>query len=285
VGGNVAKTYLTSFATPEFELSLRELLASGRQFGIDHVRPWYPHTLRQTDFYRQNRFVLDQPRGAGFWLWKPYIIQRLLEEISVGDMLIYSDAAITVIGSLTPLFDLCVSAGGVLVFAGHYDGIGGRPNICRVWTKRDCFVLMGCDNESYYSAPMLDAAFIVLSKTAKAETLVREWLEYCKQPAILTDGPNVHGRENLPGFLAHRHDQSVLSLLAVRHGLPLFRSPSQFGNHFKAEAQREPTNGRGNPTARVDCIPNRNIARFCFTIARGPCRDTRAARSRMRSLS
>ena len=37
------------------------------------------------------------------------------------------------------------------------------------------------------------------------------------------------GRENLPGYRDHRHDQSVLGILAERHALPHFPDPSQYG--------------------------------------------------------
>jgi hypothetical protein len=30
--------------------------------------------------------------------------------------------------------------------------------------------------------------------------------------------------------MEHRHDQSVFSVLSKKHGLPVFRDPSQFGN-------------------------------------------------------
>ncbi len=49
---------------------------------------------------------------------------------------------------------------------------------------------------------------------------------------ILTDIPNVCGFDNLPGFRDHRHDQSVLSLLASSRGIIPHRDPSQFGDPY-----------------------------------------------------
>ena len=31
------------------------------------------------------------------------------------------------------------------------------------------------------------------------------------------------------GFIAHRHDQSLFSMLCKRHGLPGYRLPTQYG--------------------------------------------------------
>jgi hypothetical protein len=231
--------HLVSFATSEFALAMRGLIDSARAFGVDRVDPWDPARLRATPFYPAHRELLDRPRGAGYWLWKPYIIQSLLDQAAPGDIVVYADAAISVIRPLDPLFDLCRRRGGVLLFRGHYDAIFGPPHVCAAWTKRDAFVLMGCDAEAFYQAPMVDASLVVLERDGRAQTLVREWLEYCRDPRIVSDDENSCALANRPEFIAHRHDQSVLSLLAARHGLELFRGPSQYGNHCKPPALRE----------------------------------------------
>jgi hypothetical protein len=233
------RVHLVSFATPDFQPSFAELAASARRFGVDEVHEWGPERLRRTDFYRAHHAVLDRPRGAGYWLWKPYILKCLLDQARDGEVVLYADAAITVLRPLAPLAELCRERGGILVFRGHYDGLAGRPNVCRVWTKRDAFVLTGTDEPAFHDAPMLDAAFLALARTQRARRFVDEWLRWCTLPAVLTDDPNSCGRANLPGFVEHRHDQSILSLLAARHGLEVFRAPSQFGNHCKAPALRE----------------------------------------------
>jgi uncharacterized protein YndB with AHSA1/START domain len=87
---------------------------------------------------------------------------------------------------------------------------------------------------------MLDASFIILSKTERSVAFIREWLYYCGQGQLLTDHPNIYGLPNLPGFIAHRHDQSILTILANRAGIEGFRHPSQYGNHLKDVPYREP---------------------------------------------
>lgn len=241
------RTYLTSFASADFNLSLNDLMRTAHDHGIDELRPWRVELLRKTPFYQAHRSTLDHPRGAGYWLWKPYIILETLEHAASGDIVVYSDAGVTVIRSLAPLFALCAEKGGILLFGGHYDGIGGQQNTCEVWTKRDCFVLMECDTPRYYRAPMLDASFIVFMKNPQSTSLVNEWLNLCRDPRSLTDSPNQLGLRNRPGFMGHRHDQSILSLLAARHGLEIFRSPSQFGNHCKLAAFRTPNEWLRHP--------------------------------------
>jgi uncharacterized protein YndB with AHSA1/START domain len=156
------------------------------------------------------------------------------------DLLIYSDAGIEIIRDLSPLIEHCRARAEIMLFAGHYDDVGAPgPNLCGKWTKRDAFVVMDCDERRYHQGQMLDASFIVLRKTARSVAFLREWLLYCCQPPLLTDDPSVCGLPELPDFIEHRHDQSLLSLLAIREGLDVFRHPSQFGNHLKDEPYRE----------------------------------------------
>lgn len=69
---------------------------------------------------------------------------------------------------------------------------------------------------------------------------LEEWLNYCTDERILTDISNRCGYDNYAEFKDHRHDQSVLSLLVLRHGIETFRDPSQFGNHLKLAPYRNP---------------------------------------------
>jgi uncharacterized protein YndB with AHSA1/START domain len=234
------RTWIVSYADAGFLTAQRLLMESAARFGLDERRAWSREAIRQTWLYRLHREVLDSPKGSGYWLWKPFIISETLKEMQPGDLLIYADAGIEITADLSPLFRI-VDQIDLLVFAGHYDDVGAPgPNVCSKWTKRDCFVALDCDEPRYYDARVTDASCLLLSRSDRAWAFVREWLLYCSQTQLLTDAPNVCGLPNLPGFIAHRWDQSILSLLAHRDRLELFRHPSQYGNHLKEEPYREP---------------------------------------------
>jgi uncharacterized protein YndB with AHSA1/START domain len=234
------RTCIVSYADASFRLAQQTLNQSARRFGIQECRGWDRKALEQTILYKMHQPVLDMRRGAGYWLWKPFIIKEALKEMEAGDLVLYSDAGIEIVADVSPLLELCRTKGGLLLFAGHYDDVGAPgPNLCGKWTKRDCFVFMDCDEPRYHEGQMLDASFMIFAKNPRAEALVREWLLCCSQRQLLADEPNVCGLPNLPGFIQHRHDQSILSLLALREGLELFRHPSQHGNHLKDEPYRQ----------------------------------------------
>jgi hypothetical protein len=241
------RTCLVSYATERFVPSQKRLEDSALRHGVGELRSWNPGQLQQTDFYATHRQILDRKRGAGYWLWKPFIIESTLNDLHTGDIVIYSDAGIEIVAGLHPLIEVCQLRTEVLLFAGHYDDVGGPgPNTCGKWTRRDCFVGMDCDRPCYHNGQMLDASFLVIRVSPQSMEFVREWLGYCVQPELLIDGPNLCGLPDLPGFIEHRHDQSILSLLAIRREMETFRHPSQFGNHLKEEAFRE----RGEWTRR-----------------------------------
>jgi hypothetical protein len=89
------------------------------------------------------------------------------------------------------------------------------------WTRRDCFVLMTCDSVHYWSHPQVQATFSVWIKTKQSLQFLQEWRTYCMDIRIIGDGPNTCGLPNLPGFVDHRHDQSVLpNLVLMRRVTP-----------------------------------------------------------------
>ncbi len=98
------------------------------------------------------------------------------------------------------------------------------------WTKRDAFVLLDCDDAKFTETKQRLASFSLWRKSALTTALAAQWLAAAQDERLLTDLPNQMGLPNFDGFRAHRHDQSIFSLLTKRHGLPAFRDPSQWGN-------------------------------------------------------
>lgn len=228
------KTHLLSFACSKYRKSQKLLAHSGIEAGIDVIWSYTRRHLKETVFYDENRSILDAARGSGNWLWKPYYINATLDLLDEGDILIYSDAGITLTSDLSALFEICEKNSGILLFHAHYDDYGAPgPCVNSRWTKRDCFVLMDCDTPEFWHARHLDASFQIYRKTPLSRKFTAEYLSWCLNPDILTGSANKSGKENLPGFIAHREDQSVLSLLSVKYKLEIFRHPSQYGNHLK----------------------------------------------------
>ena len=75
-------------------------------FGADKVREYSPKDI-PADFYAKNKFILDQPRGAGYWLWKPLIIKDALSTVGDGDYVFYVDSGAFYIHNTPPSYLPC----------------------------------------------------------------------------------------------------------------------------------------------------------------------------------
>ncbi|TGR67577.1 hypothetical protein EN866_40605, partial [Mesorhizobium sp. M2D.F.Ca.ET.223.01.1.1] len=91
---------------------------------------------------------MAQPRGAGYWLWKPFITLDMMDRVPDGTPVLYSDAALTFIADPAPMIALSRQH-PVCLFR-----MSG-PILQSVWTKRDCFVEMDADREEFWSLPQL----------------------------------------------------------------------------------------------------------------------------------
>src|SRR3990167_3462946 len=113
------KIHLVNFATPPFYKAQKKLNKSALRFGVDKCISYNKSLLSKTEFYKQHQGILDQDRGAGFWLWKPFILLETLRAAEDGDIIVYSDSGAEIIAHLDPLIDLCRQKGGILLFNVH----------------------------------------------------------------------------------------------------------------------------------------------------------------------
>ncbi len=221
-----------SYATANFSQAAKILRKSVRRFGLDS-RLYTPEHPALADLRRQYPSIMAAPRGAGYWLWKPFIILDVLNSVPDGTAVLYTDVAMTFIADPTPLISLAKTH-PVCLFK-----MSG-PMLQGTWTKRDCFVEMGADTEEFWSLPQLLGGIQLYRAGAEARQFVSLLAAAMASETRLTDMPNIHGLPNLPDFVEHRHDQSVLTILAKQQGVAIFRDPSQYWDMAPAPAWEEP---------------------------------------------
>ena len=92
---------------------------------------------------------------------------------------------------------------------------------------------MNCDNSDYYDSKQRLGGYSLWKKTPFTMKFINEWLVLSTDERLITDIKNTLGENNLDGFIDHRHDQSIFSLLTKKYKLEAYRDPSQFGNNYK----------------------------------------------------
>ncbi len=161
------------------------------------------------NFYDKNKKIFESSRGAGYWLWKPYFILKVLEEINENDIVFYLDLGDELRYDIKNfVVDNCNNNDGFFLVEGYHNH--------SVWTKNDCFVLMNCNESRYFNATQLEAGCCAFVKNEKTINFVKEWLELCQRYDIISDESETKNSNN---FKEHRYDQSILTNLAIKHNL------------------------------------------------------------------
>ena len=210
--------YAISYADDLYQAPMKLCLESALCNGADKVIGYTPADL-DSAFVENNSEILNHKRGAGYWLWKPYIIKKTLDKIDYGDYVFYTDAGSVYARNVSSLIEKIILRDEDIVVFDH-------PYIERSWTKRDAFLLMDCDGKEYSETNQRMATFIVIRKSIKSATFIDEWLKCCMDIRMISDNDNVMGKDNYEGFIDHRHDQSVLSLLSKKRNIIPCPDPS-----------------------------------------------------------
>lgn len=201
-----------SYSNYQFKRQIKLNRKSAIEVGeIDEHYIYGPNDLDKV-FREKNKNILSRKRGNGYWLWKPYIINKtIVEKLNVGDYLIYTDAAMIFMNSSHKYIDFLEKNNASM-------WMNKLTLKERTFTKRDAFILMGVDTKFYRDTNQYMAGIQIYKKSDFTVKFIKEWLFYCQDQRIITDDQNTLGKPNYEGFIENRHDQTVLSLLIKKYG-------------------------------------------------------------------
>ena len=214
-----------SFATANMHQSHQQLVESSRKYGLIPA-PYKPENISK-EFVEKHNDIFNnfKSRGAGYWLWKPYIIMKEMEKADDGDLVFYTDAGMYFDSDPSALIDIAKEQTFTFFdISGHNVGH---------WTKRDCFIEMGCDGLGYDNELFTNAAMFILKVNDESRAFMNEYSHWCKNEVCITDKPSTLGPELSMYRGDHRHDQSILSILARKHKIIHHRDPSQYGKECR----------------------------------------------------
>ncbi|KAH3732356.1 FkbM family methyltransferase [Pelomyxa schiedti] len=219
------KKWLITFADrcDSCVVNAKKMCASGISIGGFDECVIFNMSHIDTAYLNQHKDILSASRGAGYWLWKPYVIHEALTyRAAEGDILFYCDSDNVFKTSADPLFDLLED--------NPYDAVVFEDKFPSwKYTKRDTFILLGCDTEECHNVLQLTAGYQLYRASRRSREYTAVQLYASSDRRIISDDENEMGHPNLPGFLDHRHDQSVASLVSWMWGIPRHRIPSQWG--------------------------------------------------------
>ncbi|MFV8372676.1 hypothetical protein [Flavobacterium sp. LB2P74] len=209
---------LINFADLNFKKKQKWNCFSAKWLGKVHkIIEFSPKDI-DSDFYNQNKKILDTKRGGGHWLWKPYFILKALKDIKENEYLIYCDSGAIILRDLKILTKaLEQSNQSIMLFE--------LPLLECQWTQKTVFEHFdNFTNELVFSNQIM-GGFVVLKKNKVSVAFIEKWLSLCCDEKLLI----IQKNEETAFFKAHREDQSILSVLAKTEGIKPFSDPTDYG--------------------------------------------------------
>ena len=176
-------------------------------------------------FLLKNFSIFIHKKGFGYWLWKPYVVLKALKEIEDGDILCYLDCGDgRFVHSVNSLIDWWQSDP---FFKKQHILTFQTPFLEKYYSKMEAFSYFSLNKENYFQDKQILGGFFFIKKNQFTQLFFEELLVACQVRKLLTDCKSKI--PNHPEFIAHRHDQSLFSLLCKKNNI----QPFVLGEHEK----------------------------------------------------
>lgn len=213
---STTKIVFVSFADSRMSAAIERIRKQAEEMGIfDEIYVWNEHDLDASFKEKWAHILKPGVRGYGYWIWKPYIIHKILGNLAEGSILIYCDAGC----HLNPqgierlqfyIDELNKSNLGIQAFNTYYPLIDVTE---KRWTKGDLLDYFNCrSDKSVTDTLQLAATHILFRKCSSSLIFLNRWLKVWNDNISLVDDSNSQS-PNFPEFIEGRHDQSVFSVL------------------------------------------------------------------------
>ena len=175
--------------------------------------------INDSDFWNKHKDFINNniKNGYGYWLWKPYIIKKQMEEMNEGEILLYLDC-----GCEIDIRQKKIISNFFNYVKADYIIGSNTPYSEKDWNKQDLLLKLNMNDDKYLNDVQRQAGLIMVIVCDKTKQLINEWYEIGCDYHMIDNTPSIS--KNLSGFIEHRHDQSIFSLLTKKYNLYSKRS-------------------------------------------------------------
>lgn len=165
--------------------------------------------------------LFNYARGGGYWVWKPYVILKTMQRYP-NALIIYADAGCSLNKNmdewnawfrLMETYEMLVTAYQIGFDYGWYGAFHTNSVEIATWTKKETLNYFDnkFGNTAWHTYNKIMAGFLMVKCNM---SLIQEWLDtMLNNPNLVIDPTDVQQKEQYPFFVAHRHDQSILTPL------------------------------------------------------------------------
>lgn len=176
---------------------------------------WFDEVIIYTEkdldaqFWKEHgEFIKANKRGYGYWIWKPYIVNRTLEQLNENDILLYLDIGFVINYSGEKRFR------DYLETTKQYDIVCfNNGQVEKLWDKGDILDYFKVrDDENILNTEQIMTGIFFIRKNEYTSEIISKWQDIMfNHYNLIDDSPSIS--DNIEGFRENRHDQSVFSLL------------------------------------------------------------------------
>lgn len=215
---------LVNYANDKYKQSQRFNTWTGRHIAkFDKVFSFGPDDI-EPEYYNAHRDILDEQRGNGLWLWKPYFIDKVLRQCAEGDYVFYVDSGAFFVRNAETIIKSFRQGESIWV--------SDNPTLESCFTKPECFEALDCNEDIYKNSNQIQATYVFFRCCQESRDFIKEWLSLCENKELMEPASGlILDKPVGNGFVAHREDQSMLSLLCKKKSIKPHRDPSQRGKY------------------------------------------------------
>jgi hypothetical protein len=265
---------------PNWRAAARRLghqAAESGRFEKISVNTDHSMSTEHKEFFEKHATVLRPAvRGFGYWIWKPYLIEKALQEWgNEVDCIAYLDGGCEINSSpesqnrWEEYLHFTMQGKGRLVMQ-----LTQYPE--HEWSKGDTLDALGLDADNRLSGQIQTAPSFFRSDSANQD-FTHEWLDMCVVDNYhLVDDTPSH-LPNSPTFQDHRHDQAILSGLIKKYGAHVIPDETYWAPNWEETGKTFPIWAMRNRSgvSVLDQSLNGKIVRFSERLYSKIYRDVR----------
>ena len=226
------KVYLATFYSSDLKRSAERFEKQAEAMNVyDKIFLFNQDDLNE-DFkkYISSLLKKGKKRGYGHWVWQTYIHQEMMTKINEGDIYHWCDVGchfnIKGVSRLKEYIDITLKdKNGFLGFSYKNSNFGEEykkynfPELLEYeYTKSDLikYFKLSYDDQIIQSPQVWGGSFFIRKSKASIDLMKKHYDITRNRYDLIDDDEDKFIEKPLPGFIAHRHSQSVLSILAKK---------------------------------------------------------------------
>lgn len=221
------KIHLISYGDAKYEIQREFFRETAVSSGFFNEVTIFSKEDMMPEFIEEFKDILDHSRGGGF-IWKPYFIKNTLDKLDDNDILVYCDAGCMINNWGGERFNQYVeqlmdSETGVLAFELSHKEYE--------YTKKELLEYLK-PSEAVVNSKQLLATIILMKKCHHSIMLVDKWYDVLNhQVELFSDKLDADNQR--PGFVTHRHDQSIWSVILKTYGAEILPDETYFDDFMR----------------------------------------------------